>query len=82
MDICNFKIIPFFFISYYKSKTSKKYSIKDNMLTNTILSDTQPSFQGGTGFTNMLAVDKDGGVVIETEQVEKQNSEMTVSSGV
>ena len=37
------------------------------MLINKILS---ASFQRGTGFTNMLAV-KDGGVVIETEKLEK-----------
>ena len=41
------------------------------MLTNRVPSDIQPSFREGTGFTSMLAVDRDGGIAIETEQVEK-----------
>ena len=57
-------------VSTYKHKTNRsKYYIGDNVLTNTSPGDIEPTFKSTSGFTNMIAFNKDAadGMDIETE---------------
>ena len=65
--------------SFYKCKTTRKYDIGNpTAFTNTSPNDLEPTFKGGVGFTNMVAIEKEGEEFFETGQM---NDELMASSG-